>query len=149
MELEVQVREGLLPEPAVIAVPVGSMGTAAGLLAGLSFTNLRSRIFAVVVNDLLPISGKRVCTLADRTLRLLAKSDPSIRTVKVDPARLDLSGRWMGKGYGHLEGPVLFWHTFNSRPLPPLTLPVDFSTLPEALWKLLEKTGGDGLPEPV
>lgn len=101
LELEAQVREGALPEPKIIAVPVGSMGTAAGLLAGLSLTTLRSRVLGVVVNDLMPISARRVCALADQALSLLRKHDPSFPDVKADSARLDLPRKWMGRGYGH------------------------------------------------
>jgi len=101
LELEAQVREGALPEPEIIAVPVGSMGTAAGLLAGLSLTSLRSRVLGVVVNDLLPISARRVRGLADRTLQLLRKRDPSFPELRADPARLELQRAWMGAGYGH------------------------------------------------
>jgi D-cysteine desulfhydrase len=101
LEIEAQVRAGVLPEPDVIALPVGSMGTAAGLLAGLALTTLRSRILAVVVNDLLPISESRIRALANKTLRLLRRRDPEVPAVEADPARLDLPREWMGPGYGH------------------------------------------------
>ncbi|MDP3939841.1 MAG: pyridoxal-phosphate dependent enzyme [Deltaproteobacteria bacterium] len=101
LELEAQVQEGALPEPEIITVPVGSMGTAAGLLAGLSLTALRSRVLGVVVNDLMPISARRVCALADQTLNFLRKHDASFPDVKADRARLDLPRNWMGRGYGH------------------------------------------------
>jgi D-cysteine desulfhydrase len=101
LEVAAQVRAGELPEPAVIAVPVGSMGTAAGLLAGLTLTDLRSRVLGVVVNDLLPISPRRVLALAAATLGLLRKRDPSVPRASVDPARLRLPREWLGAGYGH------------------------------------------------
>ncbi len=101
LEIEAQVRAGVLPKPDVIAVPVGSMGTAAGLLAGLALGELDSRILAVVVNDLLPISVRRIRSLANRTLRLLRGLDAQVPAVQADAARLDLPREWMGPGYGH------------------------------------------------
>jgi 1-aminocyclopropane-1-carboxylate deaminase/D-cysteine desulfhydrase-like pyridoxal-dependent ACC family enzyme len=180
LELEAQVRAGMLPEPAVIAVPVGSMGTAAGLLAGLSLTTLRSRILGVVVNDLLAISARRVRALADETLHLLGKRDPSMSETHADAARLELTREWMGRGYGHptpegdraiaraaeagvaleatytgktlaavlarmetraLSGPVLFWNTFNSLPLPALAAPLEGNALPPPLRAFLRREG--------
>jgi D-cysteine desulfhydrase len=101
LEVAAQVRAGELPEPGVIAVPVGSMGTAAGLLAGLTLTDLRSRVLGVVVNDLLPITPRRVVGLADATLKLLRKKDDTVPRISVDPARLRLPRDWLGAGYGH------------------------------------------------
>ncbi len=101
LELEAQVRAGELPEPLSIAVAVGSMGTAAGLLAGLALTGLRTRVRGVVVNDLLRITPERVRGLADRTLDFLRKHDPDVPGVRADPARLDLRREWLGPGYGH------------------------------------------------
>ncbi len=101
LELEAQVRAGACPEPATIAVAVGSMGTAAGLLAGLALTDLRTRVLGVVVNDLLPITPARLLALADRTLSFLRKRDPDVPALRADPARLDLRREWLGAGYGH------------------------------------------------
>ena len=101
LELEAQVRAGAMPEPAWIAVPVGSMGTAAGLLAGLALTDLRTRVLGVVVNDILRISTGRVLRLADRTLAFLRKHDPAVPGVRAHPERLDLPTAWLGAGYGH------------------------------------------------
>lgn len=180
LELEAQVRAGALPEPSVIAVPVGSMGTAAGLLAGLGLTSLRSRILGVVVNDLLPISERRVRALAGRTLRLLRKRGAPVADAPAGAGRLDLPRAWMGRGYGHptpegeravaraadagialegtytgkamaavlegmgrgeLPGPVLFWDTFSSFPLPPVARPPDPAALPAPLRAFLRGAG--------
>ncbi|SFN26260.1 D-cysteine desulfhydrase [Pseudonocardia ammonioxydans] len=63
-ELADQVASGRLPEPAVITIAVGSGGSAAGLLAGLAATGLRSR--------LLGFSVSRPPAEADAVVRRLA-----------------------------------------------------------------------------
>ena len=53
LELRDQVIAGELPEPSHIVVALGSGGTAAGLLAGIRLSGLRSRLLCVVVSDAL------------------------------------------------------------------------------------------------
>jgi 1-aminocyclopropane-1-carboxylate deaminase/D-cysteine desulfhydrase-like pyridoxal-dependent ACC family enzyme len=94
LELEQQVRDGLLPEPDLIFVALGSGGTAAGLLAGLALSTLRSRIVAIPVMHL-PMARALVTTLAARALRV------SEHVVTPNwSSRLELDARWIGKGYG-------------------------------------------------
>src|SRR6478735_2647479 len=50
-ELEAQVHAGLLPEPNLIVVALGSGGTAGGLCAGLVRTRLRTRVLAIAVAE--------------------------------------------------------------------------------------------------
>jgi D-cysteine desulfhydrase len=49
MELAVQVRAGLLPEPERVVVPLGTGGTVAGLAVGLALGGLRSRVIGARV----------------------------------------------------------------------------------------------------
>jgi D-cysteine desulfhydrase len=51
-ELAEQVRAGLLPEPDVVVVPLGTGGTAAGLLAGLVVSGLKCELIAVTIAKL-------------------------------------------------------------------------------------------------
>jgi D-cysteine desulfhydrase len=100
LELGDQVAAGELPEPSHIVVALGSGGTAAGLLAGLRLSGLRSRLLCVLVSDAIRIDARSVVRLARRTLRLLSAhgmdevAAPPTGTVKVEP-------RWIGRGYGH------------------------------------------------
>ena len=48
-ELKDQIARGLLPEPDIIYVPFGSMGTTAGLLLGIKLAGLKSKVCAVKV----------------------------------------------------------------------------------------------------
>ena len=100
LELGDQVAAGELPEPSHVVVALGSGGTAAGLLAGLRLSGLRSRLLCVLVSDAIRIDARSVVWLARRTLRLLRAhgmnevAAPLTGTLKVEP-------RWLGRGYGH------------------------------------------------
>ncbi len=95
LELEAQVAAGALPAPDWIVVPLGSGGTAAGLLAGLARSRLSSRLLAVSV------LGNRwgathVRYLATRALRLL----PAVPLADGWRERLVLDASQLGRGYG-------------------------------------------------
>jgi D-cysteine desulfhydrase len=94
-ELVSQIREGVLPEPDVIVVAVGSGGTAAGLAVGLEEAGLRTRVVGVAISH----PARVLAVMAHRLTRELAKS------VGVHPtrsaARLDIDRRWVGRGYGY------------------------------------------------
>lgn len=101
LELAEQVRAGELPEPSHVVVPVGSGGTAAGLLLGLRLAGLRTCVVGVVVNDKLRLDASTVSRLARRGARLLRRrgagpgfDDPSARD-------LCMTREWLGAGYGH------------------------------------------------
>lgn len=101
LELAAQVEAGELPEPAEVVLALGSGGSAAGLLAGLGLTPLRTRVVAVLVNDQMRLTEATVERLARRALRLLRS-----RGADVDPRRLGAGGvgvvtGFMGEGYGH------------------------------------------------
>ncbi len=101
IELAEQVEAGQLPEPSHIVVPLGSGGTAAGLLAGLKLAGLRSRLVCVLVNDLIRVDERTVARLAGRTLRLLRKRGADVGQVEVAAADMSLERGWLGAGYGH------------------------------------------------
>lgn len=101
IELAEQVGSGQLPEPSHVVVPLGSGGTAAGLLAGLKLAGLRSRLVCVLVNDLIRVDERTVARLARRTLGLLRKRDANVGQVEVTAADVTLERGWLGSGYGH------------------------------------------------
>lgn len=157
IELAEQVRRGDLPEPASIVLPLGTGGTAAGLLVGLGLAGLDSRVLAVAVTRAPTTWRAAVMRLARATAQLIAR-----RSGERDGGNLQLSGLkvlrdWVGPGLGRpseggaraterltsLEnwsldpvytakamaalldvagdgaaGPILFWHTHNTLPLP-------------------------------
>jgi len=92
-ELLEQIDAGQLPPPRLIVVPLGSGGTAAGLLAGLTESRHPISVLAVPV---LGAPGLEwwVLNLATRLTRHLAVQPPS-------RGSLILDSRWIGRGYGH------------------------------------------------
>ena len=101
LELAGQVEAGLLPAPAVVVVPLGTGGTAAGLLVGLRAAGLRARVMAVRVNDRLRLSSRTILALARRTRRLLARRGADLRRIALDERDVAVPERWLGAGYGH------------------------------------------------
>jgi D-cysteine desulfhydrase len=95
-ELLQQIREGALPEPDVIVVPVASGGTAGGILAGVVREGLRSRVHGVLVAD---------PTRAPSQALVLAQAFAATRRDRGHAGplelteRLVLDARWRGRGY--------------------------------------------------
>lgn len=151
-ELAEQVRTGVLPEPDLLVVALGSGGTVGGLVAGLEQARLRTRVLAVAVTE-----PTRVFTHKARALAKELVAEP-LRAHVLD--RLELERRYLGPGYGHAtaagehataqaarvglsldatytakafaaalervalgrERHILFWHTLSGAPLAPLLL---------------------------
>jgi 1-aminocyclopropane-1-carboxylate deaminase/D-cysteine desulfhydrase-like pyridoxal-dependent ACC family enzyme len=148
-ELALQVRAGLLPEPDLVVVALGSGGTAAGLAAGFARERMRTRVCAVTVAEPVWAVERRVRGLA-RRCALGLEADAL--------ARLSCERRYLGPGYGRAtpesaqataaaatsgivldatytaktfaaaldrvrdgqDRTVLYWHTLSSAPLAPL-----------------------------
>lgn len=99
LELAEQIAEGQMPEPAAIFVPLGSAGTAAGLLLGLRLAGLRSRLIAVAVTRAPTAWATSVVRLANSTARLLERRGaPSLP--RFEAAEVEVVRRWLGKGFG-------------------------------------------------
>ena len=50
-ELKEQIQAGVMPEPDYIYLPTGTAGSAAGLIVGLKFAGLKSKVVAVRISD--------------------------------------------------------------------------------------------------
>ena len=99
LEIAEQVTAGDLPPPDDVFVPLGTMGTAAGLLLGLRLAGLATRVHAVRVADLPLVTGTVTSLQAHNTLWYLKKH--GLRA----PGSLSLRGlrTWhdfAGAGYG-------------------------------------------------
>ncbi|MBW1988110.1 MAG: pyridoxal-phosphate dependent enzyme [Deltaproteobacteria bacterium] len=97
-ELARQVEQGLLPEPDEIYLPMGSMGTAAGLALGIWAAGLKSRVMAVRVVDPTLANEAGLHLLVRRTSRLLQEAEPRFP----DPpamARVKIVDGFLGQGY--------------------------------------------------
>lgn len=91
-ELASQVAAGLLPEPALLVIAVGSGGSAAGLLSGLADTQLRCRVLGVSVSRPPSETRARVLHLARGCSALRGAAGPDPDAVEIVDAR--------GPGFG-------------------------------------------------
>jgi 1-aminocyclopropane-1-carboxylate deaminase/D-cysteine desulfhydrase-like pyridoxal-dependent ACC family enzyme len=152
LELAAQVHAGQLPEPDLIVVPLGSGGTAAGLLAGVAQAGLASRVLAVTVAEPPELFAHKTRALAKTLVERSAW--PRVES------HLEIETSYLGDGYGHAtaagtsatreaaklgitlddtytakafaaalarvalsrERTILYWQTLSSAPLAPLLL---------------------------
>lgn len=96
-ELGAQVNAGLLPEPEVVVVALGSGGTAAGLAAGFEELGMRTRVLGVAVSHPALALSAFARGLAYRTARLAGMTTTSAARAA---GRIDVDARWVGRGYG-------------------------------------------------
>lgn len=99
LELAQQVSEGILPEPDAIYVPLGSAGTAAGLLLGLKIAGLESRLVAVAVTRAPTAWAFSVARLANASARLLERRAGQ-RVPRVGTSDVTVVRDWLGGGFG-------------------------------------------------
>jgi 1-aminocyclopropane-1-carboxylate deaminase/D-cysteine desulfhydrase-like pyridoxal-dependent ACC family enzyme len=92
-ELAAQVRGGIMPEPDLAVVALGSGGTAAGLIAGLAAEGMRTRVLAVTVAE--------PPWLVERMARSLAKRCTTQAGGKELERHLEIDRRYLGAGYGY------------------------------------------------
>lgn len=99
LELSDQIRAGEVPEPDVIYVPMGSMGTSAGLLLGLRAAGIQSRVIAVrVIEERMANAGKLLRLLLDTGV-FLRNLDPDFPSVRITEADLEVRHDCIGDGY--------------------------------------------------
>ncbi|MDP2675618.1 MAG: pyridoxal-phosphate dependent enzyme [Dehalococcoidia bacterium] len=101
LELAEQVRLGDLPAPRCIFVPLGSNGTAAGLLLGLRLAGLDTRLVAVRVSDYPTVGARGVARLANGTARLLRSRGADVPAPHFRSRNLTVIDGFVGGGYGH------------------------------------------------
>ncbi len=96
-ELATQVRNGVMPEPDVCVVALGSGGTAAGLAAGFEAERLKTQVIGVCVSPPAAIVGASARWLAWACARRAGV--PSARWSM--RRRIHIDPRFLGAGYGH------------------------------------------------
>ncbi len=99
LELAAQVRAGLAPPPDRLVVPLGTGGTAAGLLVGLALAGLPTRVHAVATVERLLSPRRRLARLVRELLAWLAAAGHPVDAA-VDLTRLHLDRAHLGRGYG-------------------------------------------------
>jgi 1-aminocyclopropane-1-carboxylate deaminase/D-cysteine desulfhydrase-like pyridoxal-dependent ACC family enzyme len=98
LELVAQVSERGWRRPDAIVVPLGTGGTAAGLLVGMWLAGWKVEICAVRVTDPWYANRHRVLSLARKTLAVLRELGAAPNP---GPASLRVVGDQLGSGYGH------------------------------------------------
>lgn len=99
-ELATQIAAGILPEPDTLFIPLGTCGTAAGLIVGLRLAGLQTRVVAVRVAD--PIAANPVVLrfMAQDVADFLHESDGSIPRLRIGQGDFDFVADQYGAGYG-------------------------------------------------
>jgi len=98
-ELAAQIRDGVLPEPDMIYVAFGSMGTAAGIALGLKAAGIASHVEMVrVVPEMMSNSGKFRSLVAE-TAALLHSADPSFPGIEPGDLNCALRDGFFGEEY--------------------------------------------------
>jgi D-cysteine desulfhydrase len=98
-ELGNQIVQKELPEPDRIYVPLGTGGTAVGLMIGLRALNLKSTVIPVRVADHALTPEKAVRKLYSKTVSLLRSHDPSFPDLELSTDALEVVDEYLGDGY--------------------------------------------------
>lgn len=100
LELSEQIRRGEIPEPASIVLPLGSGGTAAGMLLGLTIAGLTSvEVIGARVGPRVFANRARVLMVARATARFIQRHTGEKLRVS-DPSRLRVVHDVYGGSYG-------------------------------------------------
>jgi D-cysteine desulfhydrase len=158
LELAEQVSAGVLPEPDLVYVPLGSAGTSVGLAVGCAAAGLTTRVVAVRVVPEQVANEDSLREVVEGGVAVLRALDPTFPVLALEDLNLEVRHDFFGDGYAvptpeclaavalagevglHLETTytgkalaalradavagslgdktVVYWNTFNSRPLP-------------------------------
>lgn len=99
LELAAQARAGMLPEPDVLYLALGTMGTAAGLALGLAVAGLRTRLVFVRVVRPDIASAARFRALYLGAARLLHRLDARFPLQPLARSQFELRHEFFGAGY--------------------------------------------------
>ncbi len=109
LELRRQIDAGVLPEPDFVYVPMGSLGTAAGLLLGMRLAGLKSRVVGVAVSYRWYCTPGRAAQLARATLSLMRRRDPAVPEVRISARDIDVVTTALGEGYARFTESSIEW----------------------------------------
>ena len=99
-ELKKQIAEGIIPEPDSIFIAGGSVGTAAGLVAGCKLAGLNTKIHVVAVYTDLTSNPTSVRKTANKAIKYLRKYDNSIPDIEITESDFEFITGYLGSGYG-------------------------------------------------
>jgi D-cysteine desulfhydrase len=103
-ELADQIAGGEVPEPDVIYLAMGTMGSVVGLALGLRAAGLESRVVAVRASSPGTSSEARMRAMAAETEAYLRGLDPSFPELGLRSGNITIAGGYLGAGYGRVTG---------------------------------------------
>jgi D-cysteine desulfhydrase len=106
LELREQVAAGAMPAPEQIVLPFSSMGSVAGLAAGLALANLDARITAVQVVDAQRASRAKLLKLVEQLVRLLRAQSVAIGDAASIIERVDIRDEFFGGEYARADATI-------------------------------------------
>lgn len=100
-ELKEQIITGVLPEPDIIYVAGGTMGTAAGLILGSIAAGLNCHVNIIKVTKSPLISSRLIMILLKRTYRFLKSMESSFPGCSFDKSNIKINNNYVGSGYAY------------------------------------------------
>ena len=98
-ELKAQIDAGLLPDPKLIFVAIGTCGTMAGLVTGARLAGLEAKIVGVRVTDWIVGNAQAVARLARRTIRLIEACAELQKHKRINASEIEIWHCDFGSGY--------------------------------------------------
>ncbi len=98
-ELADQIEAGELPEPEVVYVPFGSMGTAVGLAIGFAAEGVRTRVQAVRVLPEAEGDAEALWRTVAEAVAALRAVDRDFPPLELADLAIDVRGEFLGEGY--------------------------------------------------
>jgi D-cysteine desulfhydrase len=99
-ELKEQIDQNLIPEPDMIFIPGGTIGTASGLIAGCKICGLKTKVHVVAVATSLTSNPSAVKRSANKAIKYLRKKDKTIPKLKVNEEDFVFITDYLGSNYG-------------------------------------------------
>jgi len=99
LEFAEQIAEGGLVEPDLVYVPLGSLGTAAGVAVGLAAGGLKSKVIAVRVTPVEWANHETLGRLVDETIALAREYDATFPDISYRDLGVEIRDEFFGEGY--------------------------------------------------
>ncbi|MDF1540644.1 MAG: pyridoxal-phosphate dependent enzyme, partial [Candidatus Thorarchaeota archaeon] len=100
-ELTRQIEEGQIPSPKRIFIPVGTMGTYAGLKVGLTLAGIDADLVGVKVTDLSMANEKELTKMINKTFKFLHDKSENIPHIQMQQEDIHMVHDFVGEGYGY------------------------------------------------
>jgi len=95
-----QIDQNIIREPDRIFIAGGTVGTAAGIVAGCKLLGLKSKVHVVAVSTSLTSNPSAVKKNANKAIKYLRKKDKSIPNIKISEEDFAFITGYLGSGYG-------------------------------------------------